>query len=168
MVEHEWEKKGAVPTLPYQVRDLLVAHKQDDQHRSLRVRQHPVSGPFVDGLSSYIVPDFESVMALLKKGDSARTIASTNMNERSSRSHAIFTMTLSQLLLVSGAEDTRCRTSKIHLVDLAGSERVLSSGVEGRHFREVWRLRVSNLLDTILRWPPYFPPFQSIDALEPG
>eukprot|EP00667_Euglena_gracilis_P000994 EG_transcript_994 len=125
------------------VRDLLVVSKSDDPNRAMRVLQHPVTGPFVEGLSSYVVPDFESVLNLLLQGDKERTTAATNMNDRSSRSHAILSMTLSQLLFVAGPEDTRCRTSKIHLVDLAGSERVQTSGVEGRHFKEATAINQS-------------------------
>ena len=90
-----------------QVRDLLSVGGKDTD-RTLRVRQHPVTGPFVDGLSSFVVPDFASVYKLLQTGDRARATASTRMNQRSSRSHAILTMSLSQLRIV-GPTDTRTR-----------------------------------------------------------
>eukprot|EP01012_Entosiphon_sulcatum_P054700 TRINITY_DN7575_c0_g1_i1.p1 TRINITY_DN7575_c0_g1~~TRINITY_DN7575_c0_g1_i1.p1 ORF type:complete len:1133 (+),score=234.87 TRINITY_DN7575_c0_g1_i1:48-3446(+) len=132
------------------VRDLLTegsAGSFEDQ-RTLRVRQHPVTGPFVDGLSSFAVTDFPAIRHLMEQGGLHRVTASTRMNDRSSRSHAIFTLTFSQLIIL-GASDggdgvqTKSRISKIHLVDLAGSERVAMSGVEGLQFKEATMINLS-------------------------
>jgi kinesin family protein 5 len=57
-----------------------------------------------------------------------RAIASTNMNERSSRSHLIFILTVSQ----NNTEDLCAKTGKLYLVDLAGSEKINKTGAEGK------------------------------------
>ena len=65
----------------------------------------------------------------MARGNNNRTTASTNMNDTSSRSHAIFTVIFSQAMI---DEDTPRETlSKINLVDLAGSERANSTGASG-------------------------------------
>lgn len=74
-------------------------------------------------------------MHLLRIGNRERAVASTQMNETSSRSHAVFTILLTQRDLV-----TQARTrAKVHLVDLAGSERVKQSGAKGETLREAVR-----------------------------
>ncbi|XP_028934226.1 stAR-related lipid transfer protein 9 isoform X2 [Ornithorhynchus anatinus] len=102
------------------VRDLL---KQSDQKKpfTLRVREHPEAGPYVQGLSQHVVTNYEQVVRLLEEGIANRITAATHVHEASSRSHAIFTIHYTQAL-------PECSTpseiaSKISLVDLAGSER---------------------------------------------
>lgn len=100
------------------VRDLLGP--QSNGH-ALRVREHRILGPYVENLSQHSVRDFNEINNLMSAGNSERTTASTNMNDTSSRSHAIFTITFVQAGFV---QDMPSETvSKIHLVDLAGSER---------------------------------------------
>lgn len=65
--------------------------------RSLRVREHPKEGPYVEGLSRHLVSDYTSIAALLETGNTQRATASTKMNDKSSRSHAIFTLVLTQV-----------------------------------------------------------------------
>ncbi|XP_033734280.1 kinesin-like protein KIF16B isoform X2 [Pecten maximus] len=70
----------------------------------------------------------------MDRGNSIRTTAATNMNDTSSRSHAIFTIVFTQAKF---ANDVPCEmSSKIHLVDLAGSERADSSGATGQRLKE--------------------------------
>lgn len=82
-------------------------------------------------------------MHLLQAGNRERAVASTQMNETSSRSHAVFTILLTQRDLVTQAH-TR---AKVHLVDLAGSERVKQSGAKGETLREAVRA-ASSLLES--------------------
>lgn len=63
-----------------------------------------------------------------------RTTASTNMNDTSSRSHAIFTITFVQAVFMD--EMPSETVSKIHLVDLAGSERANATGATGERLKE--------------------------------
>lgn len=69
------------------VRDLLVANKT-----SLKVREHSILGPYVDGLSLLAVQSAEDIANLMTEGNKSRTVAATNMNSESSRSHAVFTI----------------------------------------------------------------------------
>lgn len=77
------------------VRDLLAA--AGNSTASLRVREHPRQGPYVSDLSHHLVTSYERVAQLMEKGNKARCTASTNMNDTSSRSHAIFTLKFRQV-----------------------------------------------------------------------
>ena len=77
------------------VRDLLEGGRKAGL--ALRVREHPKEGPYVEGLSRHKVHDYTGIAALLSAGNSLRATASTRMNESSSRSHAIFTLTTTQV-----------------------------------------------------------------------
>lgn len=74
------------------VRDLLNPQNKNN----LRVREHPLAGPYVEDLSKLIVKDYEDINNLMDEGNKARTVAATNMNETSSRSHAVFTIMFTQ------------------------------------------------------------------------
>ncbi|KAM5240746.1 stAR-related lipid transfer protein 9 isoform 2-T2 [Hipposideros larvatus] len=102
------------------VRDLL---KPPDQKKSytLRVREHPEMGPYVQGLSQHVVTNYKQVIQLLEEGIANRITAATHVHEASSRSHAIFTIHYAQAILENNLPSEIA--SKINLVDLAGSER---------------------------------------------
>ena len=75
-------------------------------------------------------------MFLYNYANKARTVAATNMNETSSRSHAVFTLILTQKRRDAHTQlHTEC-VSKISLVDLAGSERANSTGAQGTRLKE--------------------------------
>ncbi|XP_071517126.1 kinesin-like protein Klp98A isoform X2 [Panulirus ornatus] len=115
------------------VKDLLRQGAHNSTH-SLRVREHPKLGPYVQDLSCHLVHQYPDIQELMRRGNSHRTTASTHMNDTSSRSHAIFTVTFIQAKLLS---DTPLETrSKIHLVDLAGSERADATGATGQRLKE--------------------------------
>nr|XP_054758821.1 uncharacterized protein LOC129264891 isoform X1 [Lytechinus pictus] len=101
------------------VRDLLAPPNKAKY--SLKVREHPKDGPYVQDLSHHLVSDYEQVLALMHDGNLLRTTAATHMHELSSRSHAIFTITFIQAKMSHGIPSEI--VSKINLVDLAGSER---------------------------------------------
>ncbi|KAI8482621.1 stAR- lipid transfer, partial [Branchiostoma belcheri] len=103
------------------VRDLLCHPGAKANTYSLKVREHPEKGPYVQDLSRHLVSDYTSLERLIQRGNENRTTAATYIHDLSSRSHAIFTIYFSQAKL----EDNLPReiVSKIHLVDLAGSER---------------------------------------------
>ncbi len=73
------------------MRDLLNPAEYDE-YSGLRVREHPVYGPYVDGLKEVTVTSISDTMFFIELGNKTRTVGSTNMNESSSRSHAIFTI----------------------------------------------------------------------------
>ena len=96
--------------------------------QNLKVREHPKSGVYVQDLSQHIVVNYFDIEELLARGNQNRTTASTNMNDTSSRSHAIFTIKFSQVKIVENNIPSEI-SSKMNLVDLAGSERADSTGV---------------------------------------
>lgn len=73
------------------VRDLLNPKNKGP----LRIREHPSLGPYVEDLSKLVVQSYSQMMTLMDEGSKARTVAATNMNETSSRSHAVFTLIVS-------------------------------------------------------------------------
>ena len=114
------------------VRDLLNPATKGH----LRVREHPSTGPYVEDLARLAVRSFPEIENLMDEGNKARTVAATNMNETSSRSHAVFTLTLTQKRHdVETRMDTE-KVAKISLVDLAGSERQTSTGATGARLKE--------------------------------
>lgn len=114
------------------VRDLLNPSTKGN----LRVREHPSTGPYVEDLAKLVVQSFQEIENLMDEGNKARTVAATNMNETSSRSHAVFTLTLTQKRHdVETGMDTE-KVAKISLVDLAGSERQSATGASGARLKE--------------------------------
>lgn len=114
------------------VRDLLNPKSQG----TLRVREHPILGPYVEDLSKLAVTGFTDIRDLMDAGNKARTVAATNMNETSSRSHAVFTIVFTQKRRDQMTSLDTEKVSKISLVDLAGSERADSSGAKGTRLKE--------------------------------
>ncbi|KAI7804418.1 uncharacterized protein stard9 isoform X2 [Triplophysa rosa] len=102
------------------VRDLLRGVDQK-KPASLRVREHPEKGPYVQGLSQHVVTDYKQAVDLLEEGIANRITAATHVHDASSRSHAIFTIQYTQAILENNLPSEI--VSKINLVDLAGSER---------------------------------------------
>ncbi|EPQ59721.1 kinesin-like protein [Gloeophyllum trabeum ATCC 11539] len=138
------QKKAADPNINFQVevsyieiynekvRDLLNPKNSGN----LRVREHPSLGPYVEDLSKLVVNSYDEMMTLMDEGNKARTVAATNMNETSSRSHAVFTLLLTMKRHdVDTNLDTE-KVSRINLVDLAGSERANSTGATGQRLKE--------------------------------
>lgn len=114
------------------VRDLLNPKNKGN----LRVREHPSLGPYVEDLSKLVVKDFNDIEHLMDEGNKARTVAATNMNETSSRSHAVFTLVLTQKRKDEQTNLEAEKVSRISLVDLAGSERANSTGATGSRLKE--------------------------------
>ncbi|KAG9281568.1 kinesin-like protein KIF1C, partial [Astyanax mexicanus] len=102
----------------------------------LRVREHPILGPYVEDLSKMAVTSYTDIADLMDCGNKARTVAATNMNETSSRSHAVFTILFTQRRHDQMTNLDTEKVSKISLVDLAGSERADSSGAKGMRLKE--------------------------------
>ncbi|XP_020486706.1 kinesin-like protein KIF1A isoform X12 [Labrus bergylta] len=114
------------------VRDLLNPKNKGN----LRVREHPLMGPYVEDLSKLAVTSYNDIQDLMDSGNKARTVAATNMNETSSRSHAVFNIIFTQKRLDAETDNTTEKVSKISLVDLAGSERADSTGAKGTRLKE--------------------------------
>ena len=126
------------------VRDLLMP-----TGRPLRVREHPSRGAWVPDLTTVAVASRDEVAALIAIGAEARATAATKANPQSSRSHAVFTLTIERHRRQAAGgnhmeegwwshddDDQRTTRSRVRLVDLAGSERVATTGTDGARLRE--------------------------------
>uniref|UniRef100_A0A8C1GJH0 Kinesin family member 13Ba n=1 Tax=Cyprinus carpio TaxID=7962 RepID=A0A8C1GJH0_CYPCA len=138
-IQHQREEESFTVEVSYmeiyneKVRDLL---DPKGSRQALRVREHKVLGPYVDGLSRLAVESYKDIESLMSEGNKSRTVAATNMNEESSRSHAVFNIILTHTLkdLQSGTSGEK--VSKLSLVDLAGSERAAKTGAAGERLKE--------------------------------
>lgn len=160
MGKNEESQRGIIPLLCQDLFDRIKDNKSEDQlysvevsymeiycervrdllnpsnKNNLRVREHPLLGPYVEDLSKLAVQSYEDIGKLIDEGNKARTVAATNMNETSSRSHAVFTIIFTQKKYDATTKMTGERVSKISLVDLAGSERADSTGAKGTRLKE--------------------------------
>ncbi|XP_011297517.1 kinesin-like protein KIF3B [Fopius arisanus] len=118
-----------------EIRDLL----QSDQSLRFELKEKPESGVFVKDLSSVICKSAQEIQQLMNKGNMNRTIGATNMNEHSSRSHAIFLITIE----MGSMEDSGIRVGRLNLVDLAGSERQSKTGSCGDRLKEASKINLS-------------------------
>ncbi|XP_023183586.1 kinesin-like protein KIF16B [Xiphophorus maculatus] len=116
------------------VQDLLRKKLPCSEGGVLKVREHPTDGPYVENLSKHVVLSQSNVESLITLGNATRTIASTGMNDFSSRSHTIFTIIFTQGWF--DGELPHERHSKIQLVDLAGSERADGMQAMGTRLKE--------------------------------
>ncbi|NXC12786.1 KI13B protein, partial [Corythaeola cristata] len=115
------------------VRDLL---DPKGSRQTLKVREHSVYGPYVDGLSKLAVASYKDIESLMSEGNKSRTVAATNMNEESSRSHAVFKIILTHTLYDVQSGTSGEKVGKLSLVDLAGSERATKTGAAGDRLKE--------------------------------
>nr|XP_044987411.1 kinesin-like protein KIF27 isoform X2 [Jaculus jaculus] len=122
------------------LRDLL---ELETSVKDLHIREDEKGNTVIVGAKECHVENMDEVMSLLKVGNAARHTGITQMNEHSSRSHAIFTISICQVEKnTEAAEDGSRRhphrhiVSKFHFVDLAGSERVTKTGNTGERFKE--------------------------------
>jgi len=109
------------------IRDLLV-----NDSENLELREDPIKGLFINGITEKETDSHEDILSLLKKGNKNRTTEETDANETSSRSHAILQ------ILVSYKEkqnkdnlSNSIKFGKLSLIDLAGSERASLTGSKG-------------------------------------
>ncbi|XP_048187288.1 kinesin-like protein KIF27 isoform X4 [Perognathus longimembris pacificus] len=110
--------------------------------KDLHIREDEKGNTVIVGVKECHVESVDEVMSLLEVGNAARHTGTTHMNEHSSRSHAIFTISICQVEKNAEASDDgswyshRHIISKFHFVDLAGSERVTKTGNTGERFKE--------------------------------
>eukprot|EP01060_Flectonema_neradi_P037148 TRINITY_DN738_c0_g1_i5.p1 TRINITY_DN738_c0_g1~~TRINITY_DN738_c0_g1_i5.p1 ORF type:complete len:791 (+),score=203.75 TRINITY_DN738_c0_g1_i5:60-2432(+) len=132
--------------------------KQVDNYecrKKLALRQHPIMGVTVAGALTFQVKSWEDVEAILNQGLMARSTASTRMNDQSSRSHAMFQLSLS--IKVPGKKTTASNgwttreekgtlsSASVRFVDLAGSENLKKSGSDGARMHESIHINTSLL-----------------------
>ena len=90
-----WVEASFLEIYNERVRDLFG--EDVDAKAGLRIREHPATGPYVQGLEQIRITSLDHMKGLIQAGSMARTVASTRMNESSSRSHAVFTVKLVQV-----------------------------------------------------------------------
>ncbi|XP_013816722.1 kinesin-like protein KIF14 [Apteryx mantelli] len=121
------------------IHDLLVFKAESGQKKHpLRVREHPVLGPYVEDLTVNVVSSYSDIQSWLELGNKQRATAATGMNDKSSRSHSVFTfvMTQTKVEFVDEEQCDRRITSRINLIDLAGSERCSATQTVGERLKE--------------------------------
>ncbi|BGP57426.1 Kinesin-related motor protein [Rhodotorula sphaerocarpa] len=102
------------------------------------------AGVVIQGLEETVIRSAEEGLSVLRRGSERRQIAATNCNERSSRSHSIFTVNVQ--VRDTGKEGSEVlRVGKLNLVDLAGSENVGRSGATDSRAREAGMINASLL-----------------------
>eukprot|EP00935_MAST-01C_sp_MAST-1C-sp1_P002692 g2692.t1 len=121
-----------------QVRDLL-----NPTGTSLRVREHPNQGPYVENLSTHAAMSSQRIFDLIQQGNEQRTVAATNANAHSSRSHAIFSLKFTTTTIDQENMQATDRASTINLVDLAGSERQSNTNTTGHALKEASNINLS-------------------------
>ncbi|XP_019437938.1 PREDICTED: kinesin-like protein KIN-4A isoform X7 [Lupinus angustifolius] len=147
-----------IEILKEEVRDLLdpsLMSKQDTVNGHVGKATSPGKPPIqiretsngvitLAGSTEVSVATLKEMAACLEQGSLSRATGSTNMNNQSSRSHAIFTITLEQKRKINIPDDSSLNDTmnedylcaKLHLVDLAGSERAKRTGSDGLRFKE--------------------------------
>lgn len=114
--------------------DLLAPEMPGEECSGLRLHEHPKKGVTITGSPTIRTPvcSAEEAMQLISRGNKLRATSSTNLNERSSRSHTV----ISFEIVSQDSSSSSAKIGKINLVDLAGSERVKLSGAEGQALEE--------------------------------
>uniref|UniRef100_UPI003AABD84E kinesin family member 3Cb n=1 Tax=Centroberyx gerrardi TaxID=166262 RepID=UPI003AABD84E len=121
-----------------EIRDLLCK----DNNKKLELKENPEYGVYVKGLSSVVTKNATEIEHVMHIGDQSRSVGFTNMNERSSRSHAIFVITVECSEEGADGED-HIRVGKLNMVDLAGSERQSKTGAKGERLKEAAKINLS-------------------------
>ncbi|XP_060931248.1 kinesin-like protein KIF3B isoform X1 [Limanda limanda] len=121
-----------------EIKDLL---SKNQAHR-LELRERPDTGVYVKDLSSFVTKSVREIEHVMNVGNQNRSVGSTNMNEHSSRSHAIFVITVECSELGVDGEN-HIRVGKLNLVDLAGSERQSKTGAKGERLKEATKINLS-------------------------
>lgn len=125
------------------IRDLLNKTKELNY---LEIREHSEKGFYVEDLKEFVVKSPNEMEELQIRGREIRVVAGHDMNERSSRSHSIFTITIdNQYIDDTGKE--HIKTGKLNLVDLAGSERQGKTNATGEVLNQA--IHINQSLSTL-------------------
>lgn len=121
-----------------EIRDLLSKNPK----QKLELKDHPDGGVYVKDLTVMIVKGVRDLQQVMEVGQKNRSVASTLMNNESSRSHSIFTVTVEILEKGLDGQD-HVRVGKMNMVDLAGSERQSKTGATGDTLKEATKINMS-------------------------
>lgn len=155
------EYRGAIPRIVDRIFDLILQSSEDIEYTvkvsymeiymerirdllnpasdNLPIHEDKTRGIYVKGLTEEYVSSADEVYEVMRQGAAVRAVASTNMNQESSRSHSIFVTTVSQKNTLTGAQ----KTGQLSLVDLAGSEKVGKTGASGQTLEEAKKINKS-------------------------
>lgn len=128
--ERDYELKVSYVEIYNEVIHDLLVHNSKDTY--LELRDDPIKGVTIAGVTETKVDDSKQVMNLLLQGNKRRTTEATNANQTSSRSHAVFQISVSSKEKTKGT-NVEVLSGKLSLIDLAGSER--GSVTENRGIR---------------------------------
>ncbi|KAJ1551783.1 hypothetical protein HK096_010041, partial [Nowakowskiella sp. JEL0078] len=138
LVESIFSTIYAAPShLEFTVKPLFSIYKA--MNDNLPIHEEKNRGVYVKGLLEVFVGSVGEVYEAMRRGQSSRMVAFTNMNAESSRSHSIFVLQISQKNLLDGSS----KTGKLYLVDLAGSEKVGKTGATGQVLEEAKKINKS-------------------------
>ena len=121
------------------INDLL---KPENTNKNLSIREDKQKGLYVDDLSEWAVRGPSDIYTLLQRGAQCREVGNTFMNDVSSRSHAVFMITVEQLISSNNGRQIT-KIGKLNLVDLAGSERTRITGATGKQLQESIKINKS-------------------------
>lgn len=121
-----------------EIRDLLCK----DNNKKLELKENPDIGVYVKDLSSVVTKNATEIEHVMNIGNQSRSVGFTNMNDRSSRSHAIFVITVECSEVGPDGQD-HIRVGKLNMVDLAGSERQSKTGAKGKRLKEATKINLS-------------------------
>lgn len=122
-----------------EIRDLL-----DPNHANTRLelRESPDTGVYIRDLTSCVCKSIKEIEEVMNMGNQVRAVGATDMNEHSSRSHALFLITVE--CSQPGPDGRKhIRVGRLNLVDLAGSERQTKTGVHGERLKEAAKINLS-------------------------
>ncbi|XP_055957716.1 kinesin-like protein KIF3B [Patella vulgata] len=120
------------------IRDLL----SKDQSKRLDLKERPDTGIYVKDLSSFVTKSVKEIEHVMHVGNQNRSVGATNMNAHSSRSHAIFIVTV-ECSEIGVDNENHIRVGKLNMVDLAGSERQAKTGATGDRLKEATKINLS-------------------------
>lgn len=137
-----------------ELRDLL----KPNGHKPLELREHEQFGVHVPNLHSVLCKNVDDMLNIMAQGNKNRTIGRTNMNEHSSRSHAIFMIKIEMCDL----NTNKVKVGKLNLIDLAGSERQSKTGATAERLKEASKINralssLGNVISALAENSPHIP-----------
>jgi len=144
-----------------EIRDLLGK----DPKKRLEIKERPDVGIYVKDKKEFAVSSAEHMEKIMSQGNQNRHVGATLMNADSSRSHAIFTITIESMDKGPDGQQ-RVRKGQLHMVDLAGSERQAKTGATGDRLKEATKINLSlstlgNVISALVDGKSSFIPYRN-------
>eukprot|EP00879_Flechtneria_rotunda_P014938 GHRR01015608.1.p1 GENE.GHRR01015608.1~~GHRR01015608.1.p1 ORF type:complete len:482 (+),score=168.20 GHRR01015608.1:1054-2499(+) len=139
VLTHVTQQSGS-PTPSRSASQDSLAAASDAGSGGITIRETAKGEIVLEGVIETAVSSMQELAQLLEHGNAVRATAAHRMNQASSRSHAVLSITLEQRARPAAQQqlpaELRYLRSKLHLVDLAGSERAKETGTTGQRFAE--------------------------------